>query len=398
MLIHAHRAVGRLITVEVVIASLAASVAALNGFATAPAAAATKLPSAVARSGWQPNGTVFAMVETSTTVYIAGDFTSLTNSVTGRHIARTRFAAIGRKHGDLQRDWKASADGPVRSLALFDGNLIAGGDFSTVNGHARSRLAALGLVHGVLKSGWAPSANGSVRAMTATPSRLYVGGAFSQINGQARSKLAALEPGDGQPVAGWPSPASNGQMDTDGGVYALVMSASSRSVLVGGAFATLAGQPRNYLGGVSVKTGITIAWAPPATCTAKCFVLGLATSAAATYAGISGPGGRIVSYSGATGAVRWKTYTDGDVQAVSLWGTRLYAGGHFTRVGGHARKEFGTINTANGSVMNYAPNFEGGRYPGIWTLKASNDYLRVGGGFTKVAPRGGARYAEFVMR
>jgi hypothetical protein len=386
----------RLILTEALLTSLVASVFVLAGAVSGPSSATTRLPSSTARLGWEPNGTVFAMVATSTTTYIAGDFTSLTNAKTGQRIARHRFAAIGRTHGVLKRDWKASADATVRSLAIFDDKLIAGGDFTTVNGHARSRIAAVGLVHGVLKP-WAPRANGPVRAMAATSSRLYIGGGFSTINGQSRSKLAAFDPGSAQPVAGWPHAGSNGQVDTNGGVYALRMSASGRSVLVGGGFSVLAGQQRQYLGGISVKTGITIAWIPVATCTDNCFVLGIAASRTTTYVGVSGPGGRVVAYDG-TGAVRWKTNTDGDVQSVALWGTRLYVGGHFTRVSGHPRTEFATLNTANGSVMRYAPVFEGGRFPGIRVIKAYHDYLRVGGGFTKVAPRGGKRFAEFLMR
>ena len=112
---------------------------------------------------------------------------------------------------------------------------------------------------------------------------VYVGGNFNQVGSLTRSKLFALDK-RANVRPNWPR---QSQGFTDGSIFALGATTTKRSVLVGGAFHTLVGHNRTYLGQISQSTGNVSSWHPQPVCLQACFVKDLAVSKKTVYAGIA---------------------------------------------------------------------------------------------------------------
>lgn len=195
---------------------------------------------------------------------------------------------------------------------------------------------------------------GVVYAITQIGDTTYLGGAFAAVNGQPRANLAAVR-ADGSLDPTWtPS--------TDGTVYALAASADGTKVYVGGSFATIDGQARR-LAAVTADTGALVAgWT---TTTSNNTVRALAADPSGRlYVGgsFSRIGGRAIARLAAldqtSGAVdpAFAPQPNNTVRALGLTddGTRLYAGGSFTTLGGQTRPGVAELTPA-GATTSFAP-------------------------------------------
>jgi hypothetical protein len=357
-------------------------------------AAPTTATGTRARPGWFPNGTVDAIALTKTRVYIGGKFTTMTNSANGNKVRAGSLAALDRRTGALVRTWHASAFGTVHALSVFDNKLIVGGNFTQIDGHPRLHLAALGLVHGDLRTFFVPATNAGVYAMVPIAARIYIGGRFTQVNGTHAPKLAALDR-LGHRISNWPVATVNGSPAvTDKTVYTLAKSYRGRSVVVGGAFHTLVSAARPFLGEVGIKTGKPDGWSPHPGCTKNCFVLKVVVAAASkmVYAGIAGPGGQLRAYRATDGSTKYLRPANGDLQAVAVHGDQLFVGGHFTRFDHANHAQIAMLHAGSGRLTGFRPSVSGPSFPGVESLSARADFLRVGGFFTNLG--GHPHYAE----
>src|SRR5690606_40411438 len=100
-------------------------------------------------------------------------------------------------------DWNASVSDTVRTLAVHDNVLYAGGDFTQAGGQTRERLAAFTVANGATPGApatllnWNPGASSTVRTLAVHNNVLYAGGGFNQVGGQTRNRLAASTVADG---------------------------------------------------------------------------------------------------------------------------------------------------------------------------------------------------------
>jgi hypothetical protein len=132
------------------------------------------------------------------------------------------------------------------------------------------------------------------------------------------------------------------------------------------------------------------------------------SSSGSLYPAVGGhEGGQLDSFNPAGGALRWDRFADGDVQAVSVTGDRVFAGGHFmnacaTNQGGGTpwvctapvmRNRFFATDTS-GALLPWDP--EGNSLYGVWALRSDAGHIVAGGDFTVVDGMHQARYAEFV--
>ncbi|MFN2622809.1 MAG: choice-of-anchor Q domain-containing protein, partial [Chthoniobacterales bacterium] len=126
----------------------------------------------------QPDGKVLA----------GGDFTTIGPAL------RNRLARLDANTGAAD-SFDPNASAGVFTLMLQpDGKVLAGGDFTTVGGQSRSRIARLDPNLGAADA-FDPSANSgaSIYAIAVQPDgNILVGGNFSSIAGQARSHIARL--------------------------------------------------------------------------------------------------------------------------------------------------------------------------------------------------------------
>ena len=325
------------------------------------------------------NGKVFAAISDGAGGwFVGGDFTRVGSS------NRTRLAHI-RASGEVA-NWNPKANSTVNALALSpDGSrLYAGGEFTGVGGVARNRLAAINTVSGGIDSGWDANANSTVNALALSPdgSRLYAGGGFTGVGGVARNRLAAIDAATGAVDSGWDANANN---------TVNALSIGGGRLYAGGGFTSVGGVARNRLAAIDAATGaVDPKWNPDADGVVR--ALALSPDGSRLYAGgeFTGVGGvarnRLAAIDAATGAVdpKWKANANYTVYALAVSGRRLYIGGGFTNVKGQSRNRLALVDGLTGDLD---PNWVPAADDTVWALESSVDGSRVyaGGRFTQIS-------------
>ncbi|MEZ5293876.1 MAG: hypothetical protein R2745_22525 [Vicinamibacterales bacterium] len=183
-----------------------------------------------------------------------------------------RAAVAGtRSVGGVYRDGLAAIDlrtgratafapvvtGTVRSLVSIGSVVVAGGDFTFVNGQPQDGVAAV-LPDGTLLP-WRPIVQGSsnpapvVAALATDGRRLFLGGTFAMVAGVAAPNLVAFDLASGQ-LSWTPAP--------DQPVFALDLHAGT--LFAAGAFTSIAGQPRGRGAAFTADSLALIPWDPAA--------------------------------------------------------------------------------------------------------------------------------------
>ncbi len=137
-------------------------------------------------------GEVQALAQIGGTVYVGGNFTTVQKgaAATGTDkVAQPYLAAFDATTGAYVRSFTPALNNQVKSLvALPNGKLAVGGEFSTVGGAARSGLAVLDPATGAVDRTWTTtlenrSANGSVsvRGLDVGGGYLYLTGSFTHL-------------------------------------------------------------------------------------------------------------------------------------------------------------------------------------------------------------------------
>ncbi len=313
-------------------------------------------------------GSVYALALSGNILYIGGTFGGVNLS------SRQNLAALNATTGAV-RAWNPGANGEVNELLLSGTTIYAAGAFSTIGGQPRDRLAALDTGSNTALA-WNPAPFGSVNAIAVNGSTVYVGGTFTNIGGQARSKIAALDATTGAATS-W-NPGAGGESGT---VHALAL--SGNTVLAGGDFITLGGQPRNHVGAVDATTGVTTAWSPHASDTATT----LAITGSTVYVGGSfrSIGGvlrnGLASLDTATGlATAWNPVHDLFVDKMVVDGDIVYATGSFDVIGGQPRNGLAALDAITGEVTDWDPAPDGP----VSTLGIAGGTIYVGGTFTNI--------------
>lgn len=115
--------------------------------------------------------------------------------------------------GDAVVDAGWSLDlGGMRGVPLLarasDGDLMLGGNFSSISGYSLSGLARVSATAPAQLRAWYPALNGSVGGLAASPDgRLFVSGWFTRIDGKPRNSVAELSPDSGAVLDSWVAPA-----------------------------------------------------------------------------------------------------------------------------------------------------------------------------------------------
>ncbi|MGH9008268.1 MAG: hypothetical protein ACRDYF_00295, partial [Acidimicrobiia bacterium] len=274
--------------------------------------------------------------------------------------------------------WNPGTDKPIRAIALSPSSdtVYIGGDFSTVRDVPRAGIAAVTST-GSLIADFNPGSGtgtttgtgaaatvtvGSVMTLAVSPdgTRLFAGGFFTKMAGVARSGLAALNAATGALDAAFnPAPSA-------GGVETMALTASGR-LLLGGEFTKIGATTRNRLAAVDAATGaLDTAWAPSADGIVHTLRLspdGTKVYVGGAFANMGASARSRLALLSATGSGAldgtWKPVADADVSALTLSadGSRLFAAGAFTKLGGAKRNYLGAVATAGaGAVDAWDPN------------------------------------------
>ncbi|MEE8399226.1 MAG: chitobiase/beta-hexosaminidase C-terminal domain-containing protein [Desulfobacterales bacterium] len=293
--------------------------------------------SVVISDGQEPNGW-----------YIAGDFTRV-GEFNILHLAHilpdktldTIFAPVS-----------SLLDGSINAMVLDGGMLYVGGDFTLFSGSDLPGVVAIDTEALAINTIWRPAPDkgddtASVDALAVSGTLLYIAGDFTTIGGESRSGLAAVEVAGGEDILGaadaaWdPNPGS-------GTVHAMMISGST--LYAGGTFSSIGGQTRSRLAATQLADGANT---------------GLAN---ATW----NPG-----------------VTGTSVAGLLVSGNRLYVSGRFTAIGGQVRNNIAvidTVGTGDGTGRANAtwnPNITATSVSAL-ALDGTGNRLYVGGDFSSV--------------
>jgi chitodextrinase len=196
---------------------------------------------------WVDNGYVQSIAQVGNTIIVGGNFSSVRAPGAASGIPRTHLFAFDATTGAIDPNFRPVLNGFVHAVVPSPDGLgvIAGGQFSSVNGANRRGPAKFFLSNGALDPSFtATTAGGPIDDMVVRGNSLYVGGRFTTANNVARPYLAAFD-------------ATTGALDNrlnmafagtiNGGstqVDALDVTPDGSRMVVIGNFTTVAGQSR----------------------------------------------------------------------------------------------------------------------------------------------------------
>lgn len=348
-----------------------------------------------------------AIAVSTDTVYIGGQFNTISNSAKTQYTVRPNLFAVNRANGVLQ-SWAPAVDAPVWSMAVEGNSVYIGGDFKNVNGVSRPSIAKLDAVTGALDTSFRPPINtGRVTDIQLVNGRLFVSGGFGP-------KLLALNPATGANTGYFKDLVVAGSFlnaSGSGQIYRFAVNPQNTRLVAVGDFRTVNGVPAARvfmadLGATSVTLDpwhyepfenycLGTSWGA--------YVQDVDFSPDGSYFAVAAAG--FVVPDGTTGYVcdavarfetdipapsqpTWINYTGGDtLRSVAITGTAVYVQGHNRWLnnpdgrdtagpGATDAKGGGSVDPVTGLAMSWAPphpSSDGGR-----VIVATNDGLWLG--------------------
>lgn len=278
----------------------------------------------------------------------------------------------------------------VSALTAVNGQLYVGGRFGQSGSTPRHDAAAFSLADGTLRD-WDPVASDRVLTLGASSGNVLVGGDLTSVNGLVREGVAALYTSTGAGDPGFTA-------DTDNEVLDLQPSPDGLSLYLAGHFQNVNGVPRQYLAAISAASGTVTSFKANANNDA----LSLSYAGAALYAsgqfvrvnGVTAqhvvrldPGtGTVarefnVSTTGPTGPLRGGGMVQSMVAAPN--GSKIYLAGPFTAVNGKSVSGgVVAVSSSTGALLAKFGGVEGCSRVGPWIvhLAISSDGQRLYGG------------------
>lgn len=208
---------------------------------------------------------VHAFTQSGTRMLVGGNFRYVQRGASpapGDQVEQRFLAAFDATTADWLPDFRPTFNGQVLALeTLPSGIIVAGGEFTTVNGLPVPGIVALDPVSGQIAANWQvlleQRVSGTplyVRALAVHDGWLYLGGAFSHLSGGTRPtpaysrNAARVAVGDGTPDFTW-RPAFNGQVNS------LSPSADGTRLYLAGWFTNVGGVPQNRVSVLSTSAG-----------------------------------------------------------------------------------------------------------------------------------------------
>jgi outer membrane protein assembly factor BamB len=321
-----------------------------------------------------PNGLVWALARSGSTLFVGGRFTSIGGQ------ARTAIAALDSSGKATNWNAGASSSDPmspayVRTLLLSGTTLYVGGNFTGIGGESAGNLAALDASTGGQL--WTTIISGFPAALAVSGSTLYIGGNLYTVSSQPRPNLAAVNTSNGSLL---PWTASISGVSENPTVSALA--ATNSAVYVGGLFNNIGGQTRNYVAALDPTTAAPTAWNPNADGQVRALVVSGSTLLVGGFFGTVGGQERVgaAAVSLTTGALTgWNPAPDSQVNTIATGGSKIALGGLFTSVGSVARGHLAAIDASTGALLPWNPSLVGAGL--VNALAANGSRLYVGGAF-----------------
>lgn len=286
-------------------------------------------------------------------------------------------------------------DPNVAGYAVFDlavdnanSTVYLAGEFTSVGGSAHARLAAVDSATGALDTGWDPSPDGQVMTVTVDGSRVYAGGYFGTIAGESRGWVASFATTGVHAIDAWnPNAAMGAGCQCGDGVYDIQVVGGT--TYLAGNFWSLGGVPRNRVGAVDTTTGIATSWNPHvgdrdnggATTVWSIAVAGTKTMFGGTFKWVGGMRRDHVAAIGPDGVLTdWAPAVNGSVSSFGVLGDTIYMVGGFSRINGQPRQLAAAVKM-DGTLMPWNPLPSGDRPVMVVTAPGK---VYIGGFFDRV--------------
>ena len=360
-------------------------------------------------TSWNPkaNNTVSALALSGTSVlYVGGTFTEIGSTV----VVRDRVAAIKTNAEATATaeatSWNPKANNTVNALALSGTSIVyVGGTFTEIGSTVvtRDRVAAIKTnaegTETAEATSWNPNANNTVSALALSgTSVLYVGGTFTEIGSTVvvRDRIAAIKT---NAEATATAEATSWNPKANNTVNALALSGTS-IVYVGGTFTEIGSTvvARHRIAAIKTNaegtaTAEATSWNPNAI---NGEVKALAISGSTIYAGgtfqsiglNSKVRDRLAALNSSNEPTSWNPNANNTVNALAVSGERVYVGGTFTTIGSTAvtRDRIAAIKTnAEATATAEATSWNPKASAEVSALALSGtSIVYVGGTFTEI--------------
>jgi uncharacterized delta-60 repeat protein len=330
--------------------------------------------------------TVYALaVQPDGTVLVAGEFTSI-NGTSINRIARLN--TNGSVDGTFNPG--AGANGTVSAVAVqTNGQILIGGNFTTVNNTNRNRIARLN-ADGGLDTSFNPTTGANSTVASVLPlsgGQLILGGNFTTINNTNRNRIARLN--------------SDGTLDTSFNpgtgannlVNALALQANGE-VILAGYFTLVNGVARNFVSRLDMVGSLDSGFNPGGTLDALVNFVARQPDgkliAGGTFTNINQTGRNRIARLNSDGSLdtgfdpgSGVDSANAIVYAVALQSDgKVLVGGNFSSVNGVTHSGLARLNPNGGLDSGYNPVLTSGF--AIALAVQPDDKLLVGGSFSKV--------------
>jgi hypothetical protein len=138
------------------------------------------------------------LVQCGSTMYAVGSFTSIKRSSTT--YTRDNAFSFSASSPYTVTSWNPNVNGVVNSIAFNStcSDAYLGGKFTSVNGTAVTNIAEVSTSTGAVVTSFGHSASGQVETLLMYNGHLLTGGYFKTINGSSRAYMASLNPTTGK--------------------------------------------------------------------------------------------------------------------------------------------------------------------------------------------------------
>lgn len=316
-------------------------------------------------SQWTFNGIVLASAKVGNTLYVGGNFTTMSRYSGG-------FVNIDASTANpLALGSWPKVNGVVNTVITDgSGGYIIGGSFTQVGSVSRSNIAQINSSGQV--TSWSPTADGAVNTLARSGSIVYAGGAFFNIGGQLRSRIASLDLTTGLATS-W-NPSSTGIVNT--------IAVNGTTVYAGGSFANIGGLPRNNIAALDATTGNATTWDPSASSSVvKIMINGSTAYVAGNFATIGGQNRNFVAaISTATGlANSWNPSPNSPVMDFEMNGSNVLVAGSFSAIGSQSRNGFAEVDPGLGNATSL--NYLLPASTAVYDIKVFGNDMYLGGSF-----------------
>jgi hypothetical protein len=284
--------------------------------------------------------------------------------------------------------WNADADNSVFCLAINNGVMYAGGQFSNIGGQSCYNLAAINLSTGKAFS-WNPMPDGKVYALALTNTMVYVGGSFNNIDGVNRKSIASFDLTNNRSLIH--------NYSADDTVFCLA--ASTKSLFAGGTFTSVGGETRKYLAVYNSLNGQLNSWKlNNITLTSSSEIRALILKNGALYIGgefsnINGTSASsIAAINLSTQSVTaWPYNINSAVSAMAIYNDTIYLGGEFTQINSVTQNRLAAFTISTLTKLAWNPNVNNT----VNDMVIYNSNLYIGGQFTTIGAQSRNNLASF---